>query len=234
MQWIWTWANFERWWGTGRSGMLQSCGRKELDMSGLLNNSNANIHMCIHTSPHIHTYLSGSISLVEPQMNKSMWKMFPIYRASCTVLLRNLISSLRLITLLFSLQSTSPYSDLQGLTWSDPPLSLSLPLLPLFLMLSHPQFYGSPSSSSNITWTSVSEILLLMFPYLWSTVLPDINPYGSLLSFKWKLKCHLSGRPSLTMCIKEQLCRHSSFSIAFISFFSSDMFICLLIFFLSN
>ena len=26
VQWTWTWANFGRWWGTGRSGMLQSMG----------------------------------------------------------------------------------------------------------------------------------------------------------------------------------------------------------------
>ena len=26
MQWTWTWANFWRWWGTGRPGMLQSRG----------------------------------------------------------------------------------------------------------------------------------------------------------------------------------------------------------------
>ena len=26
MQWTWTWANFGRWWGTGRPGVLQSMG----------------------------------------------------------------------------------------------------------------------------------------------------------------------------------------------------------------
>ena len=26
MQWTWTWANFRRWWGTGKFGMLQSMG----------------------------------------------------------------------------------------------------------------------------------------------------------------------------------------------------------------
>ena len=26
MQWTWTWANFRRWWGTGRPGILQSMG----------------------------------------------------------------------------------------------------------------------------------------------------------------------------------------------------------------
>ena len=26
MQWTWTWANFRRWWGTGRPGVLQSMG----------------------------------------------------------------------------------------------------------------------------------------------------------------------------------------------------------------
>ena len=26
MQWIWTWENFTRWWGTGRPGVLQSMG----------------------------------------------------------------------------------------------------------------------------------------------------------------------------------------------------------------
>lgn len=138
------------------------------------------MHTHKHTHTHISSWLYSSGWTSNDTINKSTWEMVPIYRASCTMLLGNLISSLRLITRLFSTQSTSPYSDLHCLTWSDPPLSLSLPLLPLFLMLSHPQFYGSPSSSPNITWTPGSEILLLIFPYLWSTVLPDINPYGSL------------------------------------------------------
>ena len=33
MQWTWTWANSERWWGAGRPGMLQSMGHKETDMT---------------------------------------------------------------------------------------------------------------------------------------------------------------------------------------------------------
>ena len=31
MQWTRTWANFGRWWGTGRPGLLQSMGHKESD-----------------------------------------------------------------------------------------------------------------------------------------------------------------------------------------------------------
>ena len=30
MQWIWTWANFGRWWGTGKLGMLQSMGSQRV------------------------------------------------------------------------------------------------------------------------------------------------------------------------------------------------------------
>ena len=29
-QWIWTWANFRRWWGTGRPGMLKSMGSQRV------------------------------------------------------------------------------------------------------------------------------------------------------------------------------------------------------------
>ena len=29
IQWTWTWANFGRWWGTGRPGVLQSMGCKQ-------------------------------------------------------------------------------------------------------------------------------------------------------------------------------------------------------------
>ena len=39
MQWTWTWANSERWWQTGRPGMLQWVGVAELDMTGWLNNN---------------------------------------------------------------------------------------------------------------------------------------------------------------------------------------------------
>ena len=30
MQWTWTWANFGRWWGTGRPGVLQSMGSQRV------------------------------------------------------------------------------------------------------------------------------------------------------------------------------------------------------------
>ena len=30
MQWVWTWANSERWWGTGRPGVLQSMGSQRV------------------------------------------------------------------------------------------------------------------------------------------------------------------------------------------------------------
>ena len=30
MQWTWTWANFRRWWGTGRLGVLQSMGSQRV------------------------------------------------------------------------------------------------------------------------------------------------------------------------------------------------------------
>ena len=39
MQWTWTWSNSGKWWGSGRPGMLQSMGCKELEMTGWLNNN---------------------------------------------------------------------------------------------------------------------------------------------------------------------------------------------------
>ena len=30
IQWTWTWANFRRWWGTGRPGVLQSTGSQRV------------------------------------------------------------------------------------------------------------------------------------------------------------------------------------------------------------
>ena len=38
IKWTRTWANFRGWWGTGRPGVLQSMGRKELDTTGRPNN----------------------------------------------------------------------------------------------------------------------------------------------------------------------------------------------------
>ena len=38
MQWIWTWANSRRWWGTGKTGVLSPWDCKESDMTGQLNN----------------------------------------------------------------------------------------------------------------------------------------------------------------------------------------------------
>ena len=36
-QWTWVWANFRRWWRTGKPGELQSMGRKELETTEALN-----------------------------------------------------------------------------------------------------------------------------------------------------------------------------------------------------
>ena len=36
-QWTWVWASSRSWWWTGRPGLLQSWGRKELDMTEWLN-----------------------------------------------------------------------------------------------------------------------------------------------------------------------------------------------------
>ena len=35
--WIWVWASFRSWWQTGKPGMLQSMGHKELDTTEQLN-----------------------------------------------------------------------------------------------------------------------------------------------------------------------------------------------------
>ena len=37
IRWTWVWARFGRWWRTGKPGMLQSMGHKELDMTEWLN-----------------------------------------------------------------------------------------------------------------------------------------------------------------------------------------------------
>ena len=43
-QWTWVWANSGRWWRTGKPGMLQSQGPKELDMTEWLNDNNRPVH----------------------------------------------------------------------------------------------------------------------------------------------------------------------------------------------
>ena len=37
MQWTWTWANFKRWWGTGRPSMLQSMGLQRVGHNWVTN-----------------------------------------------------------------------------------------------------------------------------------------------------------------------------------------------------
>ena len=44
MKWTWTWANFGRWWGTGRLVCCSTWGCKESDMNGQLNSSNNQSH----------------------------------------------------------------------------------------------------------------------------------------------------------------------------------------------
>ena len=39
-QWTWIWASPRRWWRTGKPGVLQTMGHKELDMTKQLNNNN--------------------------------------------------------------------------------------------------------------------------------------------------------------------------------------------------
>ena len=46
MQWTWTWANSERWWGTGRLGMLQSVGSQRVRHTRRLNKTNFIIYIC--------------------------------------------------------------------------------------------------------------------------------------------------------------------------------------------
>ena len=71
MQWTWTWANFGRWWGTERPGLLQSKGCKESNTTGWLSNSNNEehvskpSHLCLDVcllslfSGHINSSLQG-------------------------------------------------------------------------------------------------------------------------------------------------------------------------------
>ena len=44
MQWIWIWANFVRWWGTDRPGVLQPMGLQRVRHDWPLNNID---HMCL-------------------------------------------------------------------------------------------------------------------------------------------------------------------------------------------
>ena len=39
IQWTWTWGNSRRWWGTGNTDVLQSMGRKKLDMTWVTKNT---------------------------------------------------------------------------------------------------------------------------------------------------------------------------------------------------
>ena len=43
-QWTWVWVNSRSWQWTGRPGVLQSMGRKELDMTEQLNWTDGNVH----------------------------------------------------------------------------------------------------------------------------------------------------------------------------------------------
>ena len=51
MQWTWTWANFGRWWGTGRPGVLQSMGLQRVGHDWLteLNWTELNNHQPLPT-----------------------------------------------------------------------------------------------------------------------------------------------------------------------------------------
>ena len=60
-QWTWVWASSGRWWKTGKPGVLQSRGRKELDTTEQLNNSDTRLdanflllgiyYVCWHKGP---------------------------------------------------------------------------------------------------------------------------------------------------------------------------------------
>ena len=45
-QWTWVWACSRRWWRTGKSGVLQSMGHKELDTTESLNNNDKTKSQC--------------------------------------------------------------------------------------------------------------------------------------------------------------------------------------------
>ena len=48
IQWTWIWTNSGRLWRTGKSGVLQSSGRKESDTTERLNSNNIVSHTCFH------------------------------------------------------------------------------------------------------------------------------------------------------------------------------------------
>ena len=44
-QWIWVWTSSGRWWRTGKPGVLQSMGHKELNMTEQLNNNSKHLNI---------------------------------------------------------------------------------------------------------------------------------------------------------------------------------------------
>ena len=59
IQWTWTWANSEKWWGTGKHGVLQSIDLQELDMTWWLNNNYRSLHEKDRKMWHVETQRGG-------------------------------------------------------------------------------------------------------------------------------------------------------------------------------
>ena len=85
MQWTWTWANFRRWWGTGRPGVLQSFGSQRHDwVTGQQQHSHYAVLIwatfvglvfpLFDLSPHFHRQrVSPKISFLTPWHEFSAW-----------------------------------------------------------------------------------------------------------------------------------------------------------------
>ena len=74
MQFTWNWANFGRWWGTGRPGVLKSMGSQRVRHKGQLNN-NAVTWRSIH--------IVGSVVLF---FYCQVWKYPTIYLFACLLM----------------------------------------------------------------------------------------------------------------------------------------------------
>ena len=66
MWWTWTWANFERCWGTGRPGMLQSMGSQRAGHDWATEQQHSNLFLTLKscwTLPKIPTYQRQMINI---------------------------------------------------------------------------------------------------------------------------------------------------------------------------
>ena len=61
-QWIWVWASSGSWWWTGKPGVLQSMGWKQLDTTDQLNNNRYSCQIIAKTKEKIFTEMTSKLS----------------------------------------------------------------------------------------------------------------------------------------------------------------------------